>query len=91
MTAALLPTMMKTHGPGSGTTDMERERDVEAISAASNFVRHGTPHGGGSFPDCVCPKQRCGGIAENDELDHCPEHALTPVQQWHWAAECPTP
>ncbi|WP_030186311.1 hypothetical protein [Streptomyces capuensis] len=65
------------------------ERDVEAVIKASNYVQHGTNHWGDSFPECICPKQPCGGVSGDDELDACPEHSRTPNQLWHWAAECP--
>ncbi|MDX3232909.1 hypothetical protein [Streptomyces sp. ME19-01-6] len=65
------------------------KRDVEAVIKASNWVRHGTNHWGGSFTTCTCPKSPCGGVADDDELDDCPEHSQNPNQLWHWAAECP--
>lgn len=63
------------------------ERDTEAIAEASNYVRHGTNGWGGSFPECICPKEPCGGVAH--EQGDCPEHRRAPAQLWHWAAECP--
>lgn len=66
-------------------------RDVEAVIRASNYVRHGTSHLGGSFPTCACPKMPCGGVAADDERGDCPEHSRNPGQLWHWAAECPGP
>jgi hypothetical protein len=65
--------------------------DVDAISQASHYIKHGTAHLGGSFPECICPKAPCGGVADDTELTHCPEHSKTPNQLWHWAAECPGP
>jgi hypothetical protein len=64
-------------------------RDVEAIARASGYVKHGTTDLGGSFPECTCPKQACGGVACDDQRPSCPEHRRDPVQRWHWAAECP--
>ncbi|MEU6016949.1 hypothetical protein ABZ826_23730 [Streptomyces sp. NPDC047515] len=63
------------------------DRDFEAIAAASHYVKHGTDHWGGSFRDCICPKEPCGGVA--NEVQGCPEHDLLPAQRWHWASECP--
>ncbi|MFI8792596.1 hypothetical protein [Streptomyces sp. NPDC055105] len=68
---------------------MAAERDVEAIAAASDYKKHGTTFLGGSFAACICPKQPCGGVAEDDERDLCPEHRRSPAQVQHWAAECP--
>lgn len=65
------------------------QRDVAAIARASNYEKHGTTFLGGSFTACICPKQACGGVHENDERPDCPEHRRTPVQLWHWVAECP--
>ncbi|MFH8813107.1 hypothetical protein ACH4GZ_38910 [Streptomyces hygroscopicus] len=72
-----------------GGLNMPDTRDVEAISKASNYVRHGTTFLGGSFAACPCPKQACGGVAEDDQDRYCPEHSKDPAQVWHWAAECP--
>lgn len=68
---------------------MPEVRDVEAIARASGYVRHGTTFLGGSFVGCLCPKQLCGGVSCDEERPDCPEHRRTPVQLWHWAAECP--
>lgn len=68
---------------------MSAKRNVEAIAHASNYQKHGTTILGGSFDDCSCPKQPCGGVAEDDQDRCCPEHSLELVQRWHWAAECP--
>lgn len=69
---------------------MAAERNVEAIARISGYERHGTTDLGGSFADCLCPKQRCGGVTEGDQgLVDCPEHRREPAQLWHWAAECP--
>lgn len=65
------------------------QRDVYSIIRASNYVRHGTTTLGGSFSTCSCPKQACGGVAEADQHQHCPDHSKDPAQSWHWAAECP--
>ncbi len=65
-------------------------RDIEAIARASRYVKHGAiTHRGGSFPDCLCPKAACGGVADNQEHPDCPEHTRVPAQVWHWASECP--
>jgi hypothetical protein len=63
------------------------ERDVEAIAAASKFIKHATTPMGGSYKRCICPKEPCGGVAH--ERTGCPEHDKNPCQVWHWAAECP--
>lgn len=68
---------------------MEPVRDVEEIARASGYEKHGTNLFGGSFAACVCPKELCGGVAGEREVDGCPEHRRTPAQLWHWAAECP--
>ncbi|MFF0747356.1 helix-turn-helix transcriptional regulator [Streptomyces sp. NPDC004111] len=62
-------------------------RDVDAIAAASRYVKHGTAPAGGAYPGCVCPKEPCGGVTTPQA--GCPEHDREPVQLWHWAAECP--
>lgn len=68
---------------------MTATRDIAAIGRASNWVKHGTTFLGGSFAECHCPKQPCGGVADSQERPDCPEHRATPAQLWHWAAECP--
>lgn len=65
------------------------QRNVAAIAAVSEYQLHYLSPAGGSFPQCVCPKQRCGGVADYDYRLDCPEHRLEPVQKRHWAAECP--
>ncbi|MFJ4880881.1 hypothetical protein ACIP93_37525 [Streptomyces sp. NPDC088745] len=62
-------------------------RDVDAIAAASKYVKHGLSPMGGSFLACICPKEPCGGVSQ--ERKGCPEHDREPCQRWHWAAECP--
>ncbi|MFD8822097.1 bifunctional DNA primase/polymerase [Streptomyces sp. NPDC059605] len=65
-------------------------RDVQAVIEASDYVRHGSvARHGGSYSSCICPKAACGAVVSGDERDDCPEHSLTPVQYWHWSAECP--
>lgn len=64
-------------------------RDVEAVARASGCVKHGINHWGGTVAKCVCRKQPCGGVADDDQRRECPKHRREPVQVWHWAVECP--
>ncbi|MFJ9214257.1 hypothetical protein [Streptomyces sp. NPDC102264] len=66
-------------------------RDIQAIMRASEYVRHGGVTAlGGSYPNCICPKAACEGVATGAERADCPEHNITPTQALHWAAECPS-
>lgn len=77
-------------GPGPATA-APSVRDASAVAAASGYTRHGETALGGSFTTCRCPKEPCGGTDPHRYRDDCPEHGggRSPVQHWHWAAECP--
>ena len=79
-------TVRRVLGPGPDPADR-----AAVVAAVSRYVRHGEAVIGGSFRTCTCRKEACGGVTPDSYRDDCPEHGggRTPVQRWHWAAQCP--